>query len=161
MHATPYVLFVAGILSAQPRESDDVLTPITANDQSDAPCAGLDGNRAVPPAVGHRGDGWPRKLNGRGVVTAISPNTCSGFACDQALVTIRISTSHRRYRADTLYGFKSCVNISDVPTYCNRMVRFKAKKIVAGSEPCGLRPSFNSSGVPHYEVEQWELTDAE
>ena len=161
MYATSYVWFLAGLLSTQPTEPEDVLAAITANEQSDVLCAGLDRKQGVPSTVGHRGDGWPKWLIGEGVVTAISPNTCSGFACDQALLTIRVSTSDRRYRADTLYGFKSCVHNSDVRTYCNRTVRFKAKKIVAGREPCGLRPTFNSFGVPHYEVEEWELADAE
>lgn len=161
MHTIPYVLFVAGLLTAQPTESEDVLAPITSTEQSDVPCAGLDRNQAVPPTLGHRGDGWPRRLIGQGVVTAISPNTCSGFGCDQALLTIRLAAIDTRYHADTLYAFKSCVDSSDVRTYCNRTVRFKARTTLVGREPCGLRPTFNSFGVPHYEVEEWELADAE
>lgn len=153
------LLVLGAVVQAERAPSEDVLAPLGANEQTDVPCAALNSEQAVWPALGRRGDGWPKHLVGQGVVTAMVSNTCSGFGCDQGLLTIRVATSDRRYNAATLYGFKSCLQKSDVRLFCNQLVRFKARKIMAGQEPCGLRPSFDSFGVPHYEVEDLEPID--
>ena len=142
--------------------ADDALSHIPAAAADDPPtlCARLDQSRAVAPLLGRRGDGWPNRLEGRGIVTAMEPSSCSGTACDHGHLLIRVRSTTPDYGSDMLFAFKSCVPFTDLATYCNRPVRFTARKVLPSTKLCDPLPnSFDSGPVPHYMVDELEALD--
>ena len=117
------------------------------------------GSSVVDPMLGRRGDGWPKRIQGIGIVRSMETNTCAGFACDLGHILIEIQTTDTKYNADTLFGFKSCISGDDVAKLCNRKVKFTAEKTRRSQPPCGVTKSFDSMDVPFYMVRNLELAE--
>jgi hypothetical protein len=106
------------------------------------------------PNFGRRGDGWPRKVKGVGIVRELVPGYC-GIACTASQVRIEIEETDRRFLSGSLFAYAFCVAPDDVAAYCNKRVTFVAKKIYVGKEPCGVTDSFDSGATPFYLIDKW------
>jgi len=157
---TVFILAAAIVSAGVPAGSDDARrdprsdTEFTAGKAFDA-C--LDGSGTGPthaPIFGRRGDGWPKKVKGVGIVRELVPGYC-GFACLASRVRIEIAETDGQFPSGSLFAYAFCVVRDDLAGYCNKRVTFVAKKIYVGKEPCGVTDSFDSGGVPFYVIDNW------
>jgi len=109
------------------------------------------------PTIGEVADGWPNEMDVEGLVIGLIPGYC-GFACSPGSFRIRVTKGPADVRDRDLYVATSCVLLDQVPEYCGKTVRLKARKLVRGSGVCGAdtgleRSFFATNGMPYYVVD--------